>query len=202
MIAGLLLVAVFVAYPPFHVVSRQVSAAPGESNFNAVSFAGKFWDERLLPAAPRAVPLKELLPDFQENPAAASKTHGHAVGMGNASYYFAQGTGRITAIERSRILIEVEGRIVALRIGPVFGNAVRDGSGLLDVNQVPGLAEFNAVSAELNRLVEDRVLPKLRADLSVGRQLRFAGCAEAPETAPVAGAPLLIFIPVQAEIQP
>jgi hypothetical protein len=77
---------------------------------------------------------------------------------------------------------------------------VRDGCGLLDVNQVPGLAEFNALSAELNRLVEARVQPPLKT-VAVGATITFAGCAEAPESLPAAG-PLLTFIPVTAEVTP
>jgi hypothetical protein len=77
---------------------------------------------------------------------------------------------------------------------------IRDGCGLLDVNQAPGLAEFNALSAELNRLVEARVQPALRST-SVGATLTFAGCAESPEALPASG-PVLTFIPVQAEVSP
>jgi predicted lipoprotein len=128
------------------------------------------------------------------------QTHGHRVGLGNAAYYFARGSGLVTAVERNRILVEISGAVVAIRTGPVFGNSVRDGCGLLDVNDVPGLAEFNALSAELNRLVEERVQPALKG-ATVGATLTFAGCAEAPETLP-AGGPLLTFIPVQVELAP
>jgi hypothetical protein len=93
-----------------------------------------------------------------------------------------RGSGRVTAVERSRVLLEVEGTLVALVTGPVFGNAVRDGSGLVEVNDVPGLAEFNEVSAVINRLVEERVQPGIRAGARPGVVLRFAGCAEVPET--------------------
>ena len=59
-------------------------------------------------------------------------------------------------------LPEAESEIIAVRTGPVFGNTVREGTGLLDVNNFPGLQEFNALSAELNALIEKSVLPALR----------------------------------------
>ena len=126
--------------------------------------------------------------------------HAHRVGLGNAAYFFIRGTGRVSAVERSRVLIEVDGAIVALRTGPVFGNVVRDGSGRIEVNDVPGLTEFNALSAELNRLVEERVQPALKS-VAVGATIRFAGCAEAPESLPASG-PLFTLVPVQAEVLP
>jgi predicted lipoprotein len=205
-VAGVVFAGLLVAFPPFRIVTKRAGDAPpantstGVAAFDAVAFAEKFWRDQLAPAATRAPGAPILLADLRRDPAAAAKTHAHRVGLGNAAFYFVRGTGRVTAVERSRLLIELDGTVVALRTGPVFGNVVRDGCGLLDVNQVPGLAEFNALSAELNRLVEARVQPPLKT-VAVGATITFAGCAEAPESLPPAG-PLLTFIPVTAEVTP
>ncbi len=208
-VAGVGFAGLLVAFPPFHIVTKRADDAPpanastgvvAVAAFDAVAFAEKFWSDQLAPAAARAPGAAVLLADLRRDPAAAAKTHAHRVGLGNAAFYFVRGTGRVTAVERSRLLLEINGAVVALRTGPVFGNVVRDGCGLLDVNQVPGLAEFNALSAELNRLVEARVQPPLKT-VAVGATITFAGCAEAPESLPAAG-PLLTFIPVTAEVTP
>ena len=199
-------VLLLVIYPPFRVVSKQASVtaanATSAATFDPAAFATEFFGAKLLPAAARAHDLAPLLADLRRDPAAALQKHGRRVGLGNAAYYFARGTGRVTAVERSRLLVEIDGAVVAVRTGPVFGNVVRDGCGLLEVNQAPGLAEFNALSAELNRLVEEKVQPALKTGVAVGATIAFAGCAEAPETLPAAGAPLLTFIPLQAEVEP
>lgn len=199
------LIGVFVVFPPFRVASKsmvaQTAATASAAAFDPVGFVAGFWTDQLQPAAARAPAIGPLLVDLRRDPAAAARTHAHHVGLGHAAYYFARGTGRITAVERSRLLVEIDGELIAIRTGPVFGNVVRDGSGLLDVNQAPGLAEFNALSAELNRLVEEKVQPLLKAGLAVGATLTFAGCAEAPEALPADG-PLLTFIPVWAEVMP
>jgi predicted lipoprotein len=208
-VAGVVFAGLLVAFPPFRIVTKRAGDAPtanastgvaAVAAFDAVAFAEKFWSDQLAPAATRAPGAAILLADLRRDPAAAAKTHAHRVGLGHAAFYFVRGTGRVTAVERSRLLIEIDGSVVALRTGPVFGNVVRDGCGLLDVNQVPGLAEFNALSAELNRLVEARVQPPLKT-VAVGATITFAGCAEAPESLPAAG-PLLTFIPVTAEVTP
>ena len=67
---------------------------------------------------------------------------------------------------------------ISLQAGFIFGNAMRDGTGLLDVSDFPNSQDFNAVSSELNRRVEERVLPELREKAVVGQTLRFVGCAE------------------------
>lgn len=205
--AGLL-----VAFPPFRVVSRKPGSAPVQPGgapaapaaFDAAAFAAGFWTGQLQPAAASAVGLQPILVALLKDPAAAAQAHGRQVGLGGPVYFFARGTGRVVAVERGRLVVAIdglEGATVAVRTGPVFGNTVRDGCGLLEVNRVPGLAEFNAISAELNRLVEERVQPGLKAaEVTVGAHLAFAGCAEAPER--VGDGPLLNFIPVQAEVRP
>ena len=126
-----------------------------------------------------------------------------AAGLGTA-YFFVRGSARVVARERNTLRLAPEGaaaEIIAIRLGPVFGNTVRDGCGLLDVNAFPGLQEFNALSAELNALVEKSVLPALREKATVGTTVHFVGCAEAPESAAEAGEPLLTLVPVQAEVR-
>lgn len=203
---GVAVVGLLVVYPPFRIVPRggaagkPASAGAASAVFEPVTFGEKFWSEQLQPAATRAPLAGPVLVALRRDPVTAAQAHARRVGLGNAAYYFVRGSGRVAAVERSRVLVEIEGATVALRTGPVFGNAVRDGTGLLEVNQVPGLAEFNALSAALNHLVEERVQPALRF-ATVGAKVTFAGCAEAPESLPADG-PLLTFIPVHAEVAP
>lgn len=184
--------------------ATSADAAPAVAAFDPVSAAAKIWKNDLpAAAATHAVELAILAPALRANPEAAKKQFAHAADLGTA-YYFVRGTGKVVARERNTLRIAPDGasaETVALRLGPVFGNAVRDGCGLLDVNSFPGLAEFNALSAELNALVEKNVLPPLREKAVVGAVVSFAGCAEAPESAPDAGEPLLVIVPVQAGVR-
>lgn len=203
-VAAVALVIVFVIYPPSHVVSRPAAASVGAASvataFEPVGFATQFWDAQLQPAAAQATAAATVLTDLRRDPAGAAARYAQRVGLGSAAYYFVRGSGRVTAVERSRILVEIGGVSVAVRTGPVFGNVVRDGCGLLEVNQVPGLAEFNALSAELNKLVETRVQPTLKT-APLGATVVVAGCAEAPEALPGDG-PLLTLVPVYVEVKP
>lgn len=204
-LAAIALAALLIAYPPFNVISKKEVAAnraalAGADAFDPAVFAERFWSDKLQPAAATAPDLAPVLSALRNDPAAAVETHARSVGLGGTAYFFLKGGGRVTAVERSRILVEIDGAVIALRTGPVFGNAVRDGTGLIDVNEVPGLTEFNALSAELNRLLEQRIQPALTAAV-VGSTIQFSGCAEAPQSLP-AGRPLLTFIPVHVEVKP
>lgn len=207
---GLATVLLFAAYPPFHFkrlgpdgkpVTTNATGAPAP--FDAATFAATFWTTQLLPAAATAPELAPIALAVRADPLAAAQRHGLKVGEGTSWFYFARGSGTVVAVEKSRLLVEIDGApglAIALRTGPVFGNVARDATGLLELNSVPGLAEFNAVSAELNRLIEQSAQPPLQSILQPGARIAFAGCAPAPETVP--DGPLLSLIPVQAELLP
>ena len=195
-------------FPLFRVVPLNPPATASTANVAPAAFdprvaAEKIWKGELVSAASRAAELKQIVAAVRANPETARTTFAQSAGMG-AAYFFTRGSGKVVSRERNHLHVAVDGasnEIVAVRLGPVFGNTVRDGCGLLDVNAFPGLQEFNALSAELNALVEKNVLPALREQAIVGATIHFAGCAEAPESAADAGEPLFTLVPVQAEIR-
>lgn len=199
-------------FPLFHVVSLQPRGATATANsngpaaptaFDPVAAAVKFWQVDLPAAYARAADLAQVAPATRANAEKARSQFAKAAGLGTA-YFFVRGSGKVVAREKNMLRLApvgAETEFVVIRLGPVFGNTVRDGTGLLDVNNFPGLQEFNALSAELNALVEKFVLPALRDRAIVGATVHFVGCAEAPESAPEAGEPLFTLVPVQAEVR-
>ena len=204
--------AVFLYFSPlFRVVSLKATAAAptnlaagaAPAAFDAVAAAARFWQGDLRAAQPRATELRQLVPAIRANADTAKAKYAKSAGLGSA-YYFVRGTAKVVAREKNVLRLApvgAESEIISIRLGPVFGNTVRDASGLLDVNAFPGLQEFNALSAELNALVEKSILPLLREKTVVGATIVLVGCAEAPESAADAGEPVLTVVPVHAEIR-
>ena len=192
-------------FPLFRVVPLTAPAAVTAGQpaaFDPIGVAAKIWQTDLPAAAARAVEFTTLASALRTDAGAARATFAKTSGLG-ASYFFVRGSGQVIAREHNLLRLAVDGapgETVAIRLGPVFGNTVRDGCGLLDVNSFPGLQEFNALSAELNALVEKNILPGVRDHAKVGATVTFVGCAEAPDVAPNAGEPLLTIVPIQAEV--
>jgi len=189
-------------FPWWHVVPLGASStvAVEAPPLKLAEFAEKFWREKLQPTRVRAVDAAVLVAAIRRSPATAAKALATTVGLGGTAYYYVRGEGRVVARDRDGVLLALDGDsapVIAIQTGPIFGNAVRDGTGLLNMNDFPSLADFNALAAELNRLVESRVLPGLRAQAAVGARVAFAGCAEA--TDPMPGRPLVSLVPVFAE---
>jgi predicted lipoprotein len=187
--------------PPFRIVPlNRAQQQQLRGAFDAPAFARAFWDQKLLPTTARAVPVTDLLTALAEDPATARQRLGRALGLTSTTCFFVWGSGRIIAVDHEGISIVPEnvpaGAGVRLLTGLLFGNTVRDSTGLLDVNQFPNSQDFNAISAELNHLVETRVLPALRTHAAIGKLVRFTGCLELGDgPAPT----VLQVIPVKVE---
>jgi len=169
--------------PLFHVVPLDVARQrTAEAAFAPAAFVERFWTEGLIPGTGGAVDAAELIAVVQHDRQAARRTHGRRVGLGDVYYYYVAGIGRVVSVDRNSVglaLRDDQPQVqVLLEAGPIFGNAVRDGTGLLDVNDFANSQDFNALSAEINRRIEQHVLPNLRRMATIGARVGFVGCAE------------------------
>jgi predicted lipoprotein len=191
-------------FPLFHIVPlERAIAKKAKAAFDPTEFAETFWNERLLNSLAQAVPAQTLIPAIQSDPAKARKKFSRSLGLSDSYFYFVAGRGRVLAVTEDEIALAVsEGATtaeVSLQVGLLFNNAVRDGTGLLNVNNFPNSQDFNALSEALNHIVETRVQPALREQAIVGGVIQFVGCAEVDdETMDLK--PLKI-VPLQAEVQ-
>ena len=128
------------------------------------------------------LPASSAAEDDDALAAAAKKKFSRSVGLSEGYFYFLRGEGKILSVSDDEVSIAVtDGSTnaeVSLQTGLVFGNALRDGTGLLSANDYPNSQDFNDISAALNHIVETKVLPKLRALAKVGAKISFVGCAE------------------------
>jgi predicted lipoprotein len=204
-----LLVVVGSVFPPFHV--RRIDASPGQrladgqglsggastpatAAFDARQTAATYWHDQLVPAASRATDAATLAALLAHDPAAAVSHYGRRAGLGGNAWYFVRGSGRVSAINRQGVRLMIAGNsklAVLLPIGPIFGNALRDATGLLDAKNFSSF-DFNALSAETE------VQPGLQR-AAVGQRVRFLGCAEAVVED---GRPLLRLVPISIEYPP
>ena len=196
-----LVVVLFWPFPAFHIVPLgQASARDGWNDFNAQAFAQQFWKTKLIPAFDQATDAAELLPALEKDPKEARSRFGHLPGMSSTTFFLVKGTGEVVAVEddgvRLRILTSARETEVLLHTGLLFGNTVRDGTGLIDPGQFPNSQRFNDIATELNRIVEANVIPVLRKLAVPGRKVAFVGCAELEEDE--TPRPLKV-VPVKAE---
>ncbi len=201
-----LLVLVIVSWillPPFKVVSLDENGkVPSEKTddvFDAAAFVDGFWRERLVPHFENATSIESLVSSLVSDPVAAREQFGRQSGDGAIAYYFAKGEGVVSEVQSRRVILNVNGTLIKLAVAPpVFGNTVRDGTALLNVNDFTGLEDFNGVSAILNQKVEKDVLDSLQDPVEVGQRVSFVACCKAPES--FGDGSVLDFTPLRLEV--
>lgn len=187
-------------YPLFHIVPlRNTPSSTAGAPFDSGAVVEKLWREQLLKPDLRALDAAHLVKLLREKNTSAADL-GRRLGLSRTICYFIAGKGRIVSITNDSVFIALDGdtngQSVVIETGPVFGNAIRDGSGLLDVSAFPNSQDFNAISTELNRRVEEQVLPRIREKAAIGAPVRFVGGVEVED--PASALPLRVT-PVRIE---
>lgn len=183
-LSGLGVLVVFCwVFPPFRVRSlKQVRAAQASKHFNATNFVAGFWAGKLLPATKHAAEATKVVETITHDPKKVRTEFGRSVGIGSTYFLFLRGIGRVVSVSDESIGLSLENtgdtEDISVALGPVFGNAVRDGTGLLSPSDYSNAQDYNSISAALNHIVETKVLPKFQRIAKVGARVQFAGCAE------------------------
>lgn len=190
-------------FPLFHVVSlQQAQREKAAATFDPKKFAETIWRDQVPLALPNAIPANALLLTLKTNASLAKSKFSRSVGVSESYTYFLSGQGRVVAMSDDEISLAITAGTtnaeIALQVGLLFNNAVRDGTGLLSINDYPNSQDFNALSEALNQIIETRVQPKLRAAAKIGSVIAFVGCAEVNDEATDLR-PLKV-VPVQTEV--
>lgn len=158
----------------------EVQAAAASKNFDAAAYAAKFWNNKLMPNLHKAVNLGTLLPMVTSNTEQAFGKYSHALGIGNLRYFLIRAKGKVTAKDEEDITLAVDGlqsQNIKIATEYIFGNAVRDGSGMVNINDFTNTMDFNDVSSEINKIIRNKVLPVLK-QVKVGDEISFTGAIE------------------------
>lgn len=169
--------------PLIHIIPLDEARRKAASaTFDAKAFAEDFWNNRLLISMHKAADISHLFTIYKEDNLKAQKRYGHTVGIGATHYYFVTGTGWAVSVNPDFVSLSLSPGDsvvdVVIETAIIVGNTIRNGTGLLDVNDFPNSQDFNHLSIELNRIVEARVLPPFLEKVHVGAEVLFTGCAE------------------------
>ncbi|MFO7923611.1 MAG: DUF2291 family protein [Bacteroidales bacterium] len=172
---------------------------PVSEAFDVERYVADLWNNQLpvvFSVAPELTYLSRLL---REDAGTAFDNYSRKLGISSTYYFYVSGSGTVTDIDETTVHVNVEGSIpVELETVYVFGNAIRDGSGLVDIDEFLNMMDFNMVSVYLNRKVKSEVTDPFRREVQPGDVVFFTGATEINRAE---GVPeRLNVIPVQIEI--
>lgn len=152
--------------------------------FDAGEFAKKLWEGELQTAINKAIEIPLLLKSISENPEAAFEQNTHALAIGNYRYAMVKLNGNITKIKENEIMVSIalphaDSLLnVAITTEFVYGNAVRDASGLLDLRDFNNAADLNNIAEALNALVRKNIVPSLKKTAKENSMMELVGAVQ------------------------
>jgi len=173
----------FIAYNSVYFKKLdEVKASLSQKEFNAPQYAAAFWNNKLIPNLDKAIDLTKLKTMLSSDPAKTFDVYSHALGIGNLRYFLISGKGRIESVNENDVTVMLQAdsskKAVTLATEYIFGNAVRDASGLININEFTNTMDFNNVSAEINKIIREKVLPSFKQSVKKGDVVEFTGAIE------------------------
>lgn len=159
-----------------------VRARASKGLFDAEAYALEFWENGLIPNLDQAVEIKHLMNLLENKPEEAFENYSKKIGIGDIRFFMVRGQGEILNMGKDdlSLLLETDStsHVVQIETEYIFGNAVRNASGRIKPGEFEETMDFNNVSAEINQLIRQRVLPYLKKNAREGKQLHFVGAVE------------------------
>lgn len=177
-----LIVLILAAYNSVYFKKLDEVKASAAPEFDAAAYARTYFDKKLAAVLDKATEINKLVALLKTDPEKAFSTWSHALGIGNIRYFLVSGEGEITGIDENDVSVLAKAgtseKTVKIATEYVFGNAVRDASGLVNINEFNNTMDFNNVSAEINKIIRKEVVPPFKAKVKKGELVQFTGALE------------------------
>lgn len=178
----ILLAIALVGYKSIYLKKLSEVKNEADEKFDAVAYTKKLWDERLPEKSDSAISLTDLITAIEANPADAFTKHSNAMAIGNYRYSLVKVTGTVAIVNEDDIILQVNHADSLMRIKLatefIYGNAIRDASGLLDIKDFSNTTDLNNISEELNKTVRTAVLPSFKKQVKAGDKIEVTGAIE------------------------
>jgi hypothetical protein len=169
-------VALIVAYNSVYFKKLSDLNAGAVKSFDAAAYANNYFYKQLPLVVAKAPDIDKLIAMIKTDTAATFKTYGHALAIGTTRYFLIQGKGTIVNIDDNGVWVSTtSGNSVLLATEYVYGNALRDASGLVDINQFSSTMDLNNIAAEVDKIVRVKILPAVKPGLEKGNIIQFTG---------------------------
>lgn len=144
--------------------------------FNARAYANNYFYKQLPAAVAKAPDIDTLIAMIKTDTAAAFKTYGHTLAIGATRYFLIRGKGVIVNGGEDGVKVSTTGgNPILLATEYVYGNALRDASGLVDINKFSSTMDLNNIAAEIDKIVRVKILPAAKPWLKKGSTIQFTG---------------------------
>lgn len=157
----------------------EKNTAQKKEDFDPDAFAKNFMETKLegLPA----IKADQFLESLEENLMTFTAEKGRKLGISNDYYFVVDGNATVLTIGEENVRIRLEGENAAeLRIATafIFGNTIREASGMAHIGDFQNTMDFNNISVAVNDRVRTDIVPPFLSKVEEGSQVYFKGAVE------------------------
>lgn len=157
----------------FEKLSKRNSQKNAKFDFN--TFADSLYYNGILKST-QAIEINQLLALSKVNADSAFKTYGNRLGIGESAYFMVNATGKIIEKNEGELKVATQnGTTPIIDTKYIFGNAIRDASGLVKLTDFKTNADFNKVSEALNTVIREKAIPENLKNINNGDIISVTG---------------------------
>jgi len=157
----------------FEKLSKRNSQKNAKFDFN--TFTDSLYYNGILKST-QAIEINQLLALTKVNADSAFKTYGNRLGIGESAYFMVNATGKIIEKNEGELKVTTQnGTTLIIDTKYIFGNAIRDASGLVKLTDFKTNADFNKVSEALNTVIREKAIPKNLKNINNGDIISVTG---------------------------
>ena len=161
---------------------EEYKATAKTASFNAESYFNDIWQNQVPNTVNEASDISTLMSLLNTNPDDAFKQFGRKLGISKTYYFMAKGEGLVESVEEEFIKVALnEKTTIQIATEFIFGNAVREGIGIVNIGDFVNMTDFNQVSVSLNKKVKSEVVSNLKTQARKGSIINFVGVFEINE---------------------
>lgn len=179
---AMILVAIgLLSYNSIYIKKLSDVKATADKKFDAVTYVANLWKEKLPARMQTAVDINVLKTTIETDAAGAFEKYTNALAIGNYRYALVKGTAKVDKLGADDVAIIINSGTpwkASLLTEFVYGNALRDASGLVALKEFPNTSDLNSISEELNKTVRQKIIPAFKSSLKAGDRIEFIGAIE------------------------
>lgn len=156
----------------------EYRALKASNDFSPDEQVDRFWSS-LDSLEQRAVAIDEFEQQVNIDPDGFAWSKGRTLGIGAPYSLLVVGEAAIVEKDDQSVLLDVKGdRKYSLRTGFIFGNTVREASGMFSIDDYRNTMDFNMISSDINRRITDSAVAEVLDKLTVGTRVGFFGAVD------------------------
>jgi predicted lipoprotein len=171
----------------------------GVQQFDAKTYTAALWKNKMPAVIASAMDFDQLLLAIEKDPQQAFEKNTHALAIGNYRYAMVKMSGIVIAINEDDFVIEtvLGGNKKQLRVTTefIYGSAVRDASGLIDIKDFTNASDLNAIAESFNETIKKTVVQPFKKSLVTGLKIELIAAVELNKENMVLDQ--LVLLPVQ-----